>query len=135
MKKKYLYIILSLIVATFIIYKIYNKEHVNTTTVASDVIIEPKELLNAFQLDEESANKKYLDKIIEIKGMVKAVNNLDKGGNIVLETGDDMSSVICEFENGSKISDIKVSSIVTIKGICTGILSDIVLTRCSIKKS
>ena len=53
----------------------------------------------------------------------------------ILETGDDMASVICEFENGSEISDIKISSIVTIKGICTGILSDIVLTRCSIKKS
>ena len=126
--KKYIYIILVLaIIGGLIGYKMVNKSHVETKGVTAEFVLKP-----AYDLDEAAADTKYLDKILEVKGNVKAINEVENGGSISLDTGNDMASVTCEFESKDAVNGIKIGDEVTVKGFCSGKLMDIVLVRCSL---
>jgi hypothetical protein len=113
-------------------YLQYNKGHKETVGAKADITISPQDLLNAFETDENAANQKYLDKIIEIEGIVKAFNQTETGSSLSLETGSEMSAIICEFETANAVKDIPIGQKVKIKGFCTGKLMDVVLVRCSL---
>lgn len=116
-------------------YYYVNKPKESISHKEPDVIISPQKLLEEFTTDEQAANAKYLDKIIEVSGKV-ASKNINEGNKItiLLDTGDPMSSVACELnpKEASKSSAIDEGSIIEVKGICTGILTDIVLVDCVI---
>jgi hypothetical protein len=133
MKKYFPYILIIIFIAGVVGYNMYNKDHKETKDATSDVVISPKELLAIYEQDEVAADAKYLDKIIEVKGVVKEINNVGNGGSISLDTESEMASIICEFESAAAFSNIKVGDEVTVKGFCTGKLMDIVLARCSLK--
>jgi hypothetical protein len=115
-------------------YLQYNKGHQETAGVNADITISPKDLLTAFETDENAANQKYLDKIIEVEGTVKAFNQNDSGSSLTLEAGSEISSIICEFEPTNAVIDLTVGQKVKVKGFCTGKLMDVVLVRCSMVK-
>ena len=130
--KKFIPLIFILIAAVALLsYYMYNKPHAETLNAVADVVISPAELLASYDLDEKKADQMYLDKIIEIKGSIKTINSLPEGSSISLDTGNELASVICEFESPDAIKKVKVGDVVKIKGFCTGKLSDIILTRCS----
>jgi hypothetical protein len=132
MKKFLPYIIILAILGGGYAYMQYNKGHKETLGTTADFVIAPKDLLSAFDNDETSANKKYLDKIIEVEGVVKAFDSTDSGSSLTLEAGSEMSAIICEFESAAAIKNIAVGQKVRIKGFCTGKLMDVVLVRCSL---
>ena len=118
------------IIGAFIAYKMYNKPHVNVEEASADISITADKILNDFSSDENSANLKYLDKIIEVKGVISEIN-IEKG-IITIETNDDFGSVICHLseEASRKISGLQEGQIIVVKGICTGFLMDIILVKC-----
>ena len=131
--KKYLLIIASLaLIGGVVGYRMYNKPHVETSGSTADVVITPAELLAAYTSDEMKADSMYLDKILEVEGVIVSINEVENGGSISLDTGDAMSSIICEFENKADVANVKVGDNVKVKGFCTGKLMDIVLSRCSL---
>jgi hypothetical protein len=118
------------IIGAFIAYKMYNKPHVNVEEASADISITADKILNDFSSDENSANLKYLDKIIEVKGVVSEIN-IEKG-IITIETNDDFGSVLCHLseEASIKISGLQEGQIIVVKGICTGFLMDVILVKC-----
>ncbi len=132
MKKYLLVIALLALLGGVIGYRMYNQPHVETAGTTADVVISPVDLLTAYQLDEGKANSMYLDKIIEVEGIVLSINKVTEGGSISLDTGDAMACIICEFENQVDIANVKVGDKVKVKGFCTGMLMDVVLSRCSL---
>lgn len=132
MRKVLLFIIVFGVVGGAIGYNMYNKDHKETKDIKADVVISPQELLAAYETDEAAADTKYLDKIIEVKGKVSVINEVEKGGSLSLDTGSPMAAVICEFESKESISSVKVGDEVVVKGFCSGKLMDIVLVRCSL---
>jgi hypothetical protein len=132
MKKYFPYFLIIIVVVGVVGYNMYNKDHKETKDSTSDVVISPKELLAIYEQDEVAADAKYLDKIIEVKGIVKEIHNISNGGSISLDTGNEMASIICEFESAAAYANVKVGDEVNVKGFCTGKLMDIVLTRCSL---
>lgn len=131
--KKYLPIIIALLaIGIYLAYNMYNKEHVETKNVTADVILTPSELLTAFDTDEEAANAKYLDKIIQVKGKVSSINEVETGGSISLDAGSAVAAIICEFESKDAVATVKIGDEVTVKGFCSGKLMDVVLVRCSL---
>ena len=83
-------------------------------------------LVKAYQDNESNANALYLDKPIEIKGEI-AETKADQAGNttITLKSNDPFANVFCTLKKAD--SSVKVGQTITIKGICTGFLSDVVL--------
>ena len=85
-------------------------------------------IFDSFANNEQAANISFLNKAVEVTGIVTNVKT-NQAGNIVvyLQSNDPVFGVNCTFkENPGKI--IKGEHI-TFKGVCTGYLSDVVLNE------
>ena len=62
----------------------------------------------------------------------KPAPGIDTAATVILNDGSSISSVICQFEkeNVWEVKDLKEGDNITIKGICTGYLMDVVMVRC-----
>jgi hypothetical protein len=122
------------VLALFIGYKIYNKPHLNVAQESADIRRTANMLLADFSTDETKANTKYLDKIIAVKGIVSSADLESEKRSITLLTTDNFGSVICYLteDNSQNSMPIKVGQAITLKGICTGFLMDVILVKCVI---
>lgn len=112
-------------------YYLWNKPVDKIDSLATELAIPAAELLDAFEGDEEGANIKYLNKVVEVTGSVREVILTDgQITAIILETNNPMSGVNCEFEEIPAATEVPMGSLVTIKGVCNGMLMDVVLNRC-----
>ncbi|WP_435415685.1 OB-fold protein [Polaribacter aestuariivivens] len=130
-KKIILSILILAVVGAIIAYKIYNKPHINVADENADITISASTILADFSSDEATANKKYLEKIIQVKGQVSDVSLSNGKGIVTLQTDDDFGSVICHLtdKESTKISEISKGQELIIKGICTGFLMDVILVK------
>lgn len=128
MVRKIIYIGLVLLIAGGAIgVYLFNKPVQQMDRMKTDVEIASSELLELFEENEENANTLYLDKIIEVTGEVAKVDSGDKM-TIYLDAGNPLSQVICQLEDG--VTELpEIGDKVTVKGICTGYLMDVVLVR------
>jgi len=108
-------------------FYMFNKPLESTMSMKADYSLEPGVLLVAFEEDEAAANTKYLDKVIEVKGQVQKVEKADDKIAVYLETDNLMSSIIFQMEDAGV--QFEKGEEVTLKGICTGYLMDVVLVR------
>jgi hypothetical protein len=92
------------------------------------------ELLKAFQQDERAANTKYVDKILVVAGTVTDVQTDSSGqATVYLQTNDLLATVTCSlYKDDEGVKKIKAGSSARIKGVCTGMLTDVVLNKCSL---
>lgn len=113
-------------------YREWNRDLVQAEEKKADVVLSATELFSAFVSDEVAANNRFNDKVVEVSGAVREVNG---GGtspvNVLLETGDPLGAVVCEFEPGATLA-LKKDAQVTIKGFCAGYNLDVLLQRCAI---
>jgi hypothetical protein len=113
-------------------YREWNRDLVQAEDTKADVTLKAEELFQAFVTDEVAANTRFNDKVVQVEGKVREVNG---GGtapvNVLLETGDALGAVVCEFEPGTAV-DLKKDAQVTIKGFCAGYNLDVLLQRCAI---
>lgn len=133
-KKIFISILIFAIIGAFIAYKMYNKPHVNIVKTTADFTVSANKILNDFTLDENAANIKYLEKIIEVKGVITDVKTENKKGIITLKTNDDFGSVLCHLNDADtiKANTLTVGNSIVLKGICTGFLMDVILVKCKI---
>ncbi len=126
--KKILYtvIVLGLIGAGFGMY-MFNKPLKGIDSMKTNFTLSADVLLDSFENDENAANEKYLDKVIQVTGKVTKTKTDNGKMSIYLETGNALSNVIFQLEELD--SSIKEGQEVTLKGICTGYLMDVVLVR------
>lgn len=133
--KKILYIFIALGVCGGAIgYTMFNKTLPSTIKQSTDLKIESSSLLDAFENDENEANKKFLDKVMEVSGTVGKIEKMEGKISIYLSTGNELSNIICQLESDI-MPKLKEGDKTIIKGICTGYLMDVVLVRSVIIKS
>lgn len=127
MKKILIGILLVLAVTCGVAYLMYNKPHRDAATEVS-IKVSSTELFRSFESNEAESNKLYLDKVLEINGKIIEVTANQNGMPVVaLETENILFGVRCTMKNVGDIG--KVGESVTIKGICTGYLSDVIITN------
>ena len=115
-----------IVVMIFVAYRMYTKPH-RSMKREKGIEVSAVQLFDAFAQNEASANATYLDKVLEVTGKVSEIGiNLDKKPIIMLETNDMFFGIRCTMADS--LLAIEPGSTVTIKGICTGYLSDVVLT-------
>lgn len=95
-----------------------------------DFYITSNELISDYLDNEPKADEKYLNKLVQISGEVKQINLTDQSSSILL-VANGMSNVICQLNQNQK-TNVKVGDELTLKGICTGYLMDVVLVECII---
>jgi hypothetical protein len=103
----------------------YSKTHHRNVEDEKAMAVTAEQMVKDYQMNEQAANAKYLNKAIEVKGVILKKDK-DQSGNmtLTLKSGDAFSNIFCTLKPGNyNLKD----SVVSVKGICTGFLSDVVL--------
>lgn len=114
-----------------IAYKMINKPHRNVETAAA-INVTAISIANEYEANEPEANKKYLDKVLEVNGTITGVSKNQKAETVIALKGTDMSGLLCTIE-GAFLKEFKVGDTITVRGICTGYLTDVILVRCTVQ--
>ena len=113
-------------------YSMYNKGHKDMASAAPGIQATAEQLFKEFSTDEAGANAKYMDKVLEVSGVVK--ETIQEGGTtqINLVSGDDSFGVMCELDPLAQHArkEIAAGESVKLKCMCTGINLDVQLKRC-----
>ncbi len=112
---------------------LYNKPHSGLAGVNADVQVTASQLYNDFEVNEALANKKYLNKVIEVKGNIADIQNENGSQIILLSTDKSLGGVSCRLMNAKNNIAFKKFETVTIKGKCSGYLMDVNLVDCLLK--
>lgn len=109
MKKiKWILVLAILIIMSIVSYNYLYKNHRDISSEEASFSIKVDALANDFKVDKNKANAKYLDKTMEVFGIITAIDTTAK--TIIIET-----ILSATFERKFNI-EIKVSEMVTIKG-------------------
>jgi hypothetical protein len=135
MKKKMKYLMPVLVIFMMMVtagIMTYNKPHKSVANEKPEFVTNASLLFAEYNAQEERANEKYLDKVIMVSGEIKEVTNVaDERVNITLESGDEIFGVSCTFEKNSEVAhSFNVGDEVNIKGVCAGMLMDVVMINC-----
>ena len=111
-----------IITGGLIVFVIYNKAH-RDVTKEMGVRLSPQSLFDAFKTNEATANAKYLDKAIEMKGEVTEVTTNQDGKVVVnFKTNDPFFVINCTFKINQ--GPLQPGTTIIFKGICTGYIPD-----------
>jgi len=110
-----------------IAYRMYNKPH---RSAASEPVIAltAVQLASEYEKDEAVANKKYLGNALQVSGTVSDVTLNQQNKPVIILPGNDMSSVQCTLLDNAPA--VKKGDSITIRGFCTGYLTDVIMDRC-----
>jgi cbb3-type cytochrome oxidase subunit 3 len=143
MKKKILLIVLALIlIGGGVVYYQWNKPKRTAADEKPVASLAADDLYTQFVNDEVGCNAKYNNKVVEVKGRILSFEakepEVTEGQPkpksefiIYLETSDMIGTVSCTLVPGETAA-VKEGQDVTIKGICNGYLTDVVLTQCAL---
>lgn len=124
-------VLIGILAVSFVIIKMYNKPHTNVSDTTPEYVVTAGMLISEFESDEQQANKKYLDQIIQVEGVVAMINIVNGNSTVTLSTSGSTGMVVCTMEpsQNKKVLGIDKGATLTIKGICTGYLMDVMLVR------
>ena len=126
-------ILIIVIVGIFTVgYIIWNKPQRKVEN-EKGIEVTSAQLVKDYQANEAEANKKYLDKAIQVSGTVSDIKtNQDGNSTIMLASDDVFAGVLCTLKE--KPVNVTSGATITIKGICSGMLSDVRLREAIIVK-
>jgi len=138
MKKKIIVSILIaiLLAAVGVWYFVFYAPVHNRRSVENEkgLVVNATDLIKEFTGNEDSANKKYVNKTIEISGTVSNVVSDSTGATIFIATGDSVNTI--SFRLIKNNAAITKGTNVTVKGILTGyILNEVQLNEAVITSS
>jgi len=121
-----------LLVGIATVVYLWNLPHKKVENVKG-ISITAAALTKEYNANEQQANAKYLNKAIEVSGVVSETDkNQDGGTMVILQTGDPMTGVQCAMRD--KSIAITKGQAVVIKGFCSGNgITGVSLTDCVLK--
>ena len=125
MKKKYLILLFIVVVVVIIGYNYIYKDHRDIGSEKAAASLTSSFLVEKFLNSSQEADSLYLDKTIEINGVVTAIGETD----LVLD-----EKVFCSFES---VPEVQLNAKITVKGRCIGfddLLEEVKVDQCSIVK-
>lgn len=110
----------------------YNLKSPDLSKGSADYTMASGELQSAFEVDEVGASSKYVNKIIEVTGPVMSYGPGYDTYSLALETASPYSFIICTFQKTPENTPIEVGVTLTVRGICSGYLMDVLMNDCVI---
>ena len=128
MKRKWIYLLLVLVVVAAIIgYNYIYQDHRDIKSEKAAFSLKAADLTNAFQQNEEDATAKYLNKTIEVSGKLTGID----GSSLVLE----QVVFFALSESETPPDQTRINNEVTVKGRCIGydnLLEEVKLDQASL---
>ena len=107
---------------------VYSSQHRRQVQSEIGIVITSDSLVAKYQADEKLANSLYLNKAVVVTGVILSIDKNQEGKTtLVLGRSDSFSNVSVTMISTAPITQ-KVGESITIKGLCTGALSDVVIT-------
>ena len=122
------------VLASVLAVVVVNRPDAGITNKEADFSLSAADLIRAFSSDEAQADRLYSGKMLEVHGKVKEIISHETAPILIIgHTGETMN-VSCYLapENLSELAEIQVGDDVKVKGICNGMLTDIMLDRAMI---
>jgi hypothetical protein len=135
--KKIWIIVLSLVVligiGVTIAYVMFNKKPDNLADKKPDIVIDAPSLVIDYSQNLGIADSTYLNKIIEVSGIVEQASKSTEGAITILLTGVQGSGVSCNIppKDGVTNKEPQIGDSIVVRGQCTGFLMDVVLSNAS----
>ena len=108
---------------------VYSKTHHRNVQSEKGLVIQADSLSAAYQADEKNANALYLNKAVEVSGTIVSIDKNQEGKiTLIIGRSDSFSNVSVTLISTTPISQ-KIGETITIKGVCTGALSDVIVTE------
>lgn len=102
-----------------------------------DISVQAEEMIRDFATDEKAAEKKYLNKVVEVQGNIYEISLDDRGlTSINLFVDNEVTMISCAMDSAdnAEYSRLTKGSNVKIQGQCSGLLMDIVMNKCVLVK-
>ena len=107
---------------------VYSSQHRRQVQSETGIVITSDSLVAKYQADENLANSLYLNKAVVVTGNLLSIDKNKEGKTtLVIGKSDSFSNVSVTMISTAPITQ-KVGESITIKGLCTGALSDVVIT-------
>jgi hypothetical protein len=119
--------IVGIIAGTGVYFYVFHKPHRNLAKEKAVASISADSLLLAFEKNETKANASYLDKAIEVTGLIDEITANKNTYTINLKVENvDFGGIKCTLDSTevTKVSKIKPGQTISLKGQCTGWLND-----------
>ena len=112
------------------VYSSNNHRQVQSET---GIVITSDSLVAKYQADEKLANSLYLNKAVVVTGVLLSIDKNQEGKTtLVIGRSESFSNVSVTMSSDAPITK-KVGAPITIKGLCTGALSDVVITDAAVE--
>ena len=136
-RRTVLYLIAAvLLIMTAVFFVLFNKPHRSVKGVKAAFELSASELTEAFSSDESKADSMYTGKVIQVSGRLRRM--IANDSTLILVMGDDMglAGVSCYLEKGQipKSEKLAPGDSITVKGICNGMLMDVILDNAILVK-
>lgn len=132
-KKIFLFVLVVCVGATGVVYYINRPGNTEESPETRNGIeISAINLAKEYNSDEKSSDAKYLNKAIEVTGIISEIEkNQDGGSMVVLETNDPNYGIQCVLAKTK--TNLAKGTTVKIKGTCSGnSITGLTLIRCEI---
>ncbi len=108
---------------------VYSKTHHRNVQTEKGLAIIADSLSAQFQANEKNANALYLNKAITVTGTILSIDKNQEGKiTLLLGRSDAFANVSVTLLSTVPITQ-KVGETISIKGVCTGALSDVIITE------
>lgn len=109
--------------------------NVRETKVPEIVKVSARDLFLAYKKNEIAADQQYKDKTLEVSGKISNISEMLGIMNVVLDTGDFITSVQCMMSESQRdtVATLNKGQFVTLQGQNTGMSLNIALKDCVLK--
>ncbi|MEI7589432.1 MAG: hypothetical protein WCJ68_08040 [Chitinophagia bacterium] len=108
---------------------VYSKTHHRNVQSEKGIAIISDSLSAQFQVNEKNANHLYLNKALTVTGTILSIDKNQEGKiTLLLGRSDAFANVSVTLLSTVSITQ-KVGETISIKGVCTGALSDVIITE------
>ncbi|MDP4208004.1 MAG: hypothetical protein Q8928_04235 [Bacteroidota bacterium] len=128
-------VVLAALIVFFVWSYVFKKADTSVSSQNATVELTANDLVKAFESNESTANAKYNGKVILVSGTIADVKVTTDEISVYLKEATDASGVMCSFNKvAASKNTFKSGRKIKIKGLCTGYLMDVVLTKCAVQE-
>lgn len=122
----------AILITSVIFIMLYNKPHRSVNRDEPAFRLTVPQLAEAYAQDEEKANTLYSGKVLEVEGTLKEMILSDSTLILLMGEGSQALGISCYLnrDQKNKYRSLKRGGQVRVKGICNGLLLDIVMDKC-----
>jgi hypothetical protein len=128
-------IVLIAILAAVMVISTLFKSHKSLVKVKADYVFEAADFYSTYEANEKQSDSLYIDRIIQVRGPVAEILQEEElKYTLILRADMAFAGVNCSMEEEfrDEIADLSIGDTIVIKGVCAGMLLDVILTRCVI---